>query len=290
MSGSLVAKKRSAWDEEEKAKPKKKAKEPKEKPSKKKAKDQPCDPWESWDPWAWEGAWGPWSPSAPWGPSAPSAPSGAAAAAPSGAEGVSGAWVEPPKAKKDKAKAKKDKAKAATAKLSGPSQAINQNQSFSGVVTALQPRSGDLLIDCPAIARVFGRPPVIRAAANDMGARVGSIVVFRLRPGPDPVATDIVINGFDWELGDAEAEGVTEDGAERPGFLPGMRPFLKGKSKGEAKGWFGEWKGKGLGEQKGWSGWGEWKGEKGKGPFEKGMGYKGPGKVPGKEAWSGKGW
>ena len=130
-----------------------------EKPSKKKAKDQSCDPWESWDPWAWEGAWGPWSPSAPWGPSAPSAPSGAAAAAaPSGAEGVSGAWVEPPKAKKDKAKAKKDKAKAATAKLSGPSQAINQNQSFSGVVPRLDEKPRSWQVCNAAVSSKQGRP------------------------------------------------------------------------------------------------------------------------------------
>lgn len=118
-------------------------------------------------------------------------------------------------------------------------------QRFSPVVNAVEPKSGNLLIDCAAITQVFGRPPLIRPSENRMNARVGSMVVFGLQPGDIPVATDIVINGFDSDIGLRDDPVRDDNCGEVAGLLPGQRPVYgtwKGKKGGEKS--FGKDKGK----------------------------------------------
>ena len=129
---------------------------------------------------------------------------------------------------------------------------------FSGVVNAVEPKSGNLLIDCTAITLAFGRPALIRPSENRMNARVGSMVVFGLQPGDVPVATDIVINGFDSEIGLRDDPVQDDNCGEVAGLLPGQRPLKgtwKGKKGGEKS--FGKDKGKGCKgkDGKGWYGW-----------------------------------
>ncbi|CAE7577374.1 unnamed protein product, partial [Symbiodinium pilosum] len=100
-----------------------------------------------------------------------------------------------------------------------PASALNFKLSFSGVVNALEPKSGNLLIDCAAVSRHFGRPAMIAPSANPMNAQVGSILTFRLDPKKElPMAENVVLNGFDQEVGDAY-ERVTDDGFGGAGFL-----------------------------------------------------------------------
>jgi len=81
---------------------------------------------------------------------------------------------------------------------------LTTKQTHSGVVVAAGEAPGDLLIECAAIEKAFGQRAVIRASGNAMGARIGSIVCFRLAPHDGdwldmkqvPVATRVVVNGF----------------------------------------------------------------------------------------------
>eukprot|EP00490_Sorites_sp_Unknown_P023794 CAMPEP_0114639268 /NCGR_PEP_ID=MMETSP0191-20121206/1073_1 /TAXON_ID=126664 /ORGANISM="Sorites sp." /LENGTH=168 /DNA_ID=CAMNT_0001851111 /DNA_START=317 /DNA_END=819 /DNA_ORIENTATION=+ len=118
---------------------------------------------------------------------------------------------------------------------------LPEGMRFSGVVNAIEPKSGNLLIDCPAISQVFGRPPLIRPEENRMNARVGSMVVFALQPGEMPVAIDVAINGFDSDIG-LRPDPVKNDNCDVAGLLP------KGNGRGDisAKGRF-----KGKFDQKG---------------------------------------
>lgn len=100
---------------------------------------------------------------------------------------------------------------------------LPSGQRFSGVVNAVEPKSGNLLIDCAAITQAFGRPPLIRPNENRMNARVGSMVVFGLQPGDIPVATDIVINGFDSDIGLRDDPVRDDNCGEVAGLLPGQR-------------------------------------------------------------------
>lgn len=111
-------------------------------------------------------------------------------------------------------------------------QKLQEGQRFSGVVNAIEPKSGNLLIDCPTISQIFGRPPSIKPDENRMNARVGSMVVFGLLPGETPVATDVVINGFDSEIG-LRPDPVQNDNCDVAGLLPGkgkIRESYKGKN------------------------------------------------------------
>jgi len=89
-----------------------------------------------------------------------------------------------------------------------------------------------------------------------MNAKVGSIITFRLSPQNElPIASDVVLNGFDQEIGDA-FENIADDGANGSGFLKGKGPSLKGKGekgKWDGKGQKGKGKdkGKGKGKEKG---------------------------------------
>eukprot|EP00438_Fugacium_kawagutii_P015891 Skav226664 [mRNA] locus=scaffold861:26313:27089:+ [translate_table: standard] len=105
---------------------------------------------------------------------------------------------------------------------------------FSGVVNAIEPKSGNLLIDCPTVSQIFGRPPSIKPDDNRMNARVGSMVVFGLLPGETPIATEVVINGFDSEIG-MRPDPVQNDNCDVAGLLPGKgkkRESYKGKNWG----------------------------------------------------------
>lgn len=101
---------------------------------------------------------------------------------------------------------------------------LPEGLSFSGVVNAFEPKSGNLLIDCPSVSQIFGRPPFIRPEDNGMNARVGSMVVFRLHPGEVPVVSDVAINGFDSEVG-LQPDSVQSD----DGDVAGCLPHAKGK-------------------------------------------------------------
>ena len=99
---------------------------------------------------------------------------------------------------------------------------LPEGLSFSGVVNAFEPKSGNLLIDCPSVSQIFGRPPFIRPEDNGMNARVGSMVVFRLHRGEIPVVSDVAINGFDSEVG-LQPDSVQSDDADVAGFLPNAK-------------------------------------------------------------------
>ena len=115
--------------------------------------------------------------------------------------------------------------------------------SFSGVVNAFEPKSGNLLIDCPSVSQIFGRPPFIRPEDNGMNARVGSMVVFKLQPGEVPVVSDFAINGFDSEVG-LRPDPVHSDDCEMAGFLN-----AKGKDASGEKGQKGSFGGKSPGNK-----------------------------------------
>lgn len=108
---------------------------------------------------------------------------------------------------------------------------------FSGVVNAIEPKSGNLLVDCPTISQIFGRPPSIKPDENRMNARVGSMVVFGLLPGETPVATEVVINGFDSEIG-LRPDPVQNDNCDVAGLLPGKGKIRESYNKG--KNWGGK--------------------------------------------------
>ena len=77
---------------------------------------------------------------------------------------------------------------------------INTNLTYSGVVTERDDATGNLLIDCPAVADAFGGGAVIPEDRNDMGCRVGSVVVFKVSEVAGewpPVAHSVIIQGFD---------------------------------------------------------------------------------------------
>eukprot|EP00439_Symbiodinium_sp_Y106_P080138 s123_g18.t3 len=186
--------------------------------------------WDSWDLWSWDAAW-----SDAWG-----------------WEGWEESWAdEAPKKKKakkepDKAekpiKAEKEKPQKVDkpAKAAKAAKAVDFSfaSSFSGVVNAVEPKTGNLLIDCAAVSHHFGRPAIIQPKENPMNAKVGSIITFRLSPQNElPIASDVVLNGFDQEIGDA-FENIADDGANGSGFLKGKGPSLKGK--GEKGKWDGD--------------------------------------------------
>lgn len=126
---------------------------------------------------------------------------------------------------------------------------------FSGVVNAVEPKTGNLLIDCAMITQAFGRPPLIRPSENHMNARVGSMVVFALQPGDTPAATDIVINGFDSDIGLRDDPVRDDNCGDVAGLLPGKsaaKGTWKGKRGGEKS--FGKDKGKGKNDMPGMAG------------------------------------
>eukprot|EP00439_Symbiodinium_sp_Y106_P079786 s123_g18.t1 len=179
--------------------------------------------WDSWDLWSWDAAW-----SDAWG-----------------WEGWEESWAdEAPKKKKakkepDKAekpiKAEKEKPQKVDkpAKAAKAAKAVDFSfaSSFSGVVNAVEPKTGNLLIDCAAVSHHFGRPAIIQPKENPMNAKVGSIITFRLSPQNElPIASDV-------EIGDA-FENIADDGANGSGFLKGKGPSLKGK--GEKGKWDGD--------------------------------------------------
>lgn len=88
---------------------------------------------------------------------------------------------------------------------------VNPNQSFSGTVIKREPSSGDLIIDCVAANHAFGQPAIISEDENFMGAKVGSIICFKVEPDRSgvPRAKNIVINGFEQQGGE-EFEGEDE--------------------------------------------------------------------------------
>lgn len=114
---------------------------------------------------------------------------------------------------------------------------IDLSRSYSGVVKKRDAFNGNLFIDCGPVTQACKRPAVITPDHNLMGARVGSIVCFKLTlDDGKPLAKEIVISGFDDEIDGAE---VSDSSSEEETKGKG-----KGKTLGKAKGKLSEGKGK----------------------------------------------
>lgn len=117
---------------------------------------------------------------------------------------------------------------------------LNLKMSHSGVVRSRDGK-GNLLIDCAPVTGAFGAQAVIPEDDNAMGARVGSIVCFHVKPrkGLHPLAKNVVINGFE-EIDGAEALPWEDDEDEeeeqgKKGGKKGKRSFInQGGKKGKA--------------------------------------------------------
>ncbi|CAE7193583.1 unnamed protein product [Symbiodinium sp. KB8] len=185
----------------------------------------------SWDPYSWDPAWGDgWGWEAwdeTWDDEAPKKKK--AKKKPDKAE-------KPPKAEQAEKPQKVEK----PAKAAKAAKAVDFSFAapFSGVVNALEPKTGNLLIECAAVSHQFGRPAMIQPNGNPMNAKVGSIITFRLSPRNElPIASDVVLNGFDKDVG-YSFENIADDGADGSGFLKGKGPSPKGK--GEKGKWDGD--------------------------------------------------
>lgn len=116
---------------------------------------------------------------------------------------------------------------------------IDLSRSYSGVVKKRDVFNGNLFIDCEPVTQACKRPAVITPDNNLMGARVGSIVCFKLTLDDvdgKPLAKDIVISGFDDEIDGAE---VSDSSSEEEPKGKG-----KGKTLGKGMGKLSEGKGK----------------------------------------------
>jgi len=129
----------------------------------------------------------------------------------------------------------------------GGGKGVNPDQSYSGVVRLRHPLSGDLLIHCEPVTQAFKKPASIPYGDNPGGARVGSIIIFKVSVSDDgtPLAVDVRINGFDDEVEGAELFEPDEEEDEEEEAPKGK----KGKAKGS--GGKGKDKGKDNGKDKG---------------------------------------
>jgi len=135
----------------------------------------------------------------------------------------------------------------------GGGKGVNPKQSYSGTVRLRDPLTGDLLVHCEPVMQAFKMPASIPYGDNPGGARVGSMIVFKVDVSDEgkPLAVDVCINGFDDEVEGAEPlPDSEEDEEEEDERAPKGK---KGKGKGGKDHAKGGAAGKGAkGYSKGW--------------------------------------